>query len=196
MLTLSSDLTERDENGDDWRPEKHMQRMRRRWFKRARATASWVAALVVLVVGTGYLRSAVAQAIEPAHAPVNSGETRAASACDPAVLTDWRRRVDAGAGAGADAAAGQSYVVEVALFTTSERAGRLIEVLTREQFTAFKRALRLGSGRIFQQVLIGPFTNRADAEANLQRLQQTNGFDDARVAETAGASAPAASREA
>ncbi len=195
----SSDLTERDENGDDWRPEKHMQRMRRRWFKRVRATASWVAALAVLVVGTGYLRSAVAQAIEPPTLPSIPAKPAPPA---PAALHFSQTGVgesDAGAGAGADAAAaaaaGRSYVVEVALFTTSERAGRLIDVLTREQFTVFKRALRLGSGRIFQQVLIGPFTSRADAEANLQRLQQTNGFDDARVAETTGASAPAVSRE-
>ena len=141
----------------------------------------------------GYLRSAVAQAIEPPTLPSIPAKPALPA---PAVLQFSQTGVgESGAGAGADAAAGQSYVVEVALFTTSERAGRLIEVLTREQFTVFKRALRLGSGRIFQQVLIGPFTNRADAEANLQRLQQTNGFDDARVAETAGASAPAASRE-
>jgi type II secretory pathway predicted ATPase ExeA len=184
---LFSDLIGRDENGDDWRPEKHMQRMRRRWFKRARATASWVAALVVLVIGTGYLRSAVAQAIEPPTLPSIPAKPALPA---PAAL----QYSPAGAGE-SGAGAGHRYVVEVALFTTSERADRLIEVLTREQFTVFQQAVRLGSGRIFQQVLIGPFTNRADADANLQRLQQTNGFADARVAETDAASAPAAPGE-
>jgi cell division septation protein DedD len=84
-----------------------------------------------------------------------------------------------------DTAAAPSYVVEVALFATTARADRLGEVLAGEGFMVYQRPLTLSTGRVLQQVLLGPYATRADAVANLQRLQQSSGYEDARVAEVA-----------
>ena len=49
-------------------------------------------------------------------------------------------------------------------------------------FRAFHRPLDLGSRGYFRQVLIGPFTTRAEADADLERLHRRGGHEDARVA--------------
>jgi hypothetical protein len=36
-------------------------------------------------------------------------------------------------------------------------------------------------GQQVQQIMLGPFLNRSDAVADLRRLQELSGFDDARV---------------
>jgi cell division septation protein DedD len=78
--------------------------------------------------------------------------------------------------------AATGYVVEVALFGTSQRGVRLVDDLIAAGFRAFHRPLDLGSRGFFQQVLIGPFGTRADADRDLPRLRQRGGHDDARVA--------------
>jgi hypothetical protein len=41
----------------------------------------------------------------------------------------------------------------------------------------------MNGDRIVQQVLLGPYADRTDAIAGLERLRQTSGFDDANVIE-------------
>lgn len=75
-----------------------------------------------------------------------------------------------------------SYVLEVALFGSVQRSARLVEELTTQGFRAFHQPLDLGARGSFQQVLIGRFETRAEADRDLERLRQRGGHDDARVA--------------
>jgi cell division septation protein DedD len=74
------------------------------------------------------------------------------------------------------------YIIEVALFATTQRGARLADDLAAASFRAFHRPLDLGTRGFFRQVLIGPFATRAAADAELGRLHQRGGHDDARVA--------------
>jgi general secretion pathway protein A len=175
---LGREELRRDDLGDDeWLPEKNLHRMRRRWFKKARTTAAWVIALAVVIVGTAYVRGQVAEMIEPP--PLPAAPTKPALPAPAGLQALPTEDVSE-----PQTSAARHYVVEVALFATSERADRLVEVLNQQQFAVFQRPLTLGSGRVLRQVLLGPYATREDAEAELQRLQQTSGYGDARVAET------------
>jgi cell division septation protein DedD len=80
-----------------------------------------------------------------------------------------------------ESAAAGGYVVEVALFGTSQRGARLVDELIAAGFRAFHRPLDLGSRGSFQQVVIGPFASRVEADTDLARLRQRGSHDDARV---------------
>jgi type II secretory pathway predicted ATPase ExeA/cell division septation protein DedD len=147
----------------------------------------------------------IASVAEPAATPQTPSESQVSTepqAPDTGVPADPQVAVAPAAEAGADGeavpatephpaagtpdtAAAPSYVVEVALFATTARADRLGEVLAGEGFMVYQRPLTLSTGRVLQQVLLGPYATRADAVANLQRLQQSSGYEDARVAEVA-----------
>lgn len=114
---------------------------------------------------------------EPSDSTVTAEPPDAAAAAPETVA-------DAGAET-PDAVPTMTYFVEVALFATTARADRLSGTLAGEGFSVYQRPLRLSTGRVLQQVLLGPYSTRADAVANLQRLQQASGYEDARVAESA-----------
>jgi hypothetical protein len=46
---------------------------------------------------------------------------------------------------------------------------------------ARQQPLTLGSGGTMQQVILGPFQNRDEAETHLSRVLQTGGYRDARI---------------
>jgi cell division septation protein DedD len=75
----------------------------------------------------------------------------------------------------------QSYVLEVALFTSVGRGTRLVEELVAAGFQAFEQPLVDGTRGTFRQVLVGPFATRDDADRDLKRLRQRGGYSDARV---------------
>jgi type II secretory pathway predicted ATPase ExeA/cell division septation protein DedD len=83
-------------------------------------------------------------------------------------------------------AASGSYVLQVGLFGSADRGARLVEELTAQGFRAFQQPLNLGTRGLFQQVLIGTFETRAEADRDLERLRQRGGHDDARVATAKG----------
>jgi cell division septation protein DedD len=79
--------------------------------------------------------------------------------------------------------AGAGYIIEVALFETPQRAQSLAADLADAGYRAYAVELRLANLGIRQQVLIGPYATRTDAESDLERLHQIRGLEDARTVE-------------
>jgi len=77
-------------------------------------------------------------------------------------------------------AAAGGYLVSVGLFSSPVRADQLVEELTQTGLPAMQRPFRLRQ-RDVQQIVLGPFFSRADAVADLRRLQALEGYDDASV---------------
>ncbi len=109
----------------------------------------------------------------PAILPSAAAEFPNASAASPDAAASAR--------AAAEGSASGGYVVEVALFTTSQRGARLVDELAAASFRAYQRPLDLGSRGFYRQVLIGPFATRAEADSDLERLHRRGGYADARV---------------
>ncbi|HXG87364.1 MAG TPA: AAA family ATPase [Vicinamibacterales bacterium] len=78
------------------------------------------------------------------------------------------------------------FMISVGLFASQERANRLVGELTEAGLPAAQRPFQLRSRRV-QQVVLGPFTNRAEAVADLQRLRGRGGYQDANIVESAAA---------
>ena len=72
------------------------------------------------------------------------------------------------------------YFVAVGFIARPEHADQLVQELTQAGLPAVQRPFQLRSQRV-QQVVLGPFVNRSDAVADLQRLRQLGGYDDANV---------------
>jgi general secretion pathway protein A len=104
------------------------------------------------------------QAVEPAVLPASSG-TLAAN--EPVAAVDV-------------AAATEAYVVEVALFSSGERAARLIGELAARGHSAYAADVTLGTRR-FVRVVVGAFATRAEADDALAAIRELPGYDDARV---------------
>ena len=60
------------------------------------------------------------------------------------------------------------------------RADQLVETLTQAGLPAMQRPFQLRRQQL-QQVVLGPFFSRSDAAADLRRLQELGGYDDATV---------------
>ncbi len=72
------------------------------------------------------------------------------------------------------------YLVVVGLFASRDRADQLVDTLTQAGLPAMQRSFQLRRQQV-QQIVLGPFFSRADAVADLRRLQALGGYDDARV---------------
>jgi len=70
-----------------------------------------------------------------------------------------------------------SYIIEVALFNSEARASRLVEELSGAGYRAYQAAFRGDR----QQVLIGPYATRAEAEFDLGRVHLMPSYQDARI---------------
>jgi cell division septation protein DedD len=75
------------------------------------------------------------------------------------------------------------YFVIVGLFASRDRADHLVETLTQAGLPATQRPFQLRRQQV-QQIVLGPFVSRADAVADLRRLQALGGYDDASVIDT------------
>jgi type II secretory pathway predicted ATPase ExeA len=164
----------RDRDGK-LRNQTYMQRLTRRWLARAAvAVVVFVTAKTAITVLTAlpadWFLGAV---VVPPVAEVPA--LRIPSLNAPA-LPDMDR--------GGTTRSGEFHVA-VGLFTTEERALRLVAELTRAGLPAYQRAVQLPNRRVFRQVLLGPYLARADAQADLDKLRQLNGFGDANVIEIA-----------
>jgi cell division septation protein DedD len=72
------------------------------------------------------------------------------------------------------------YLVAVGLFASRDRADQLVDTLTQAGLPAMQRPFQLRRQQV-QQIVLGPFFSRSDAVADLRRLQQLGGYDDATV---------------
>jgi cell division septation protein DedD len=80
----------------------------------------------------------------------------------------------------ASTASSGDYLVAVGVFASREHVNQIVDALERAGLPAMQRALQRGT-RELNQIVLGPFLSRADADRDLQRLRQLGGFDDARV---------------
>lgn len=72
------------------------------------------------------------------------------------------------------------YLVAVGLFSDRQRADQLVDALSRAGLPAMQRAFELRRERV-EQIVLGPYVSRADADSDLRRLRQLGAHDDARV---------------
>ena len=187
----------REEMARALQPETHMRRLRRRWLRRVRTAvlyvALWTALVAAAVQAISVWDSSKAShldvaATEPAGATLTPPPLQPALPVEPAVeagetVAPPPADAEPGASVATPEPAPESvYIVRVAVFRTLERADRLVEGLNAAGFAAFRRPFTLRSGEVMQQVLLGPYPGQPDAAADLQRLQQTSGYEDAHVA--------------
>jgi cell division septation protein DedD len=85
--------------------------------------------------------------------------------------------------ASVSAPSGHEYLVSVGLFASRQRADQLIDALTQAGLPAMQRALQL-RGQEVQQIALGPYFSRTDAVADLRRLLDLGGYDDAQVVDS------------
>ena len=178
----------------DWsrslRSETYMQRVWRRWAKRAAIAAGMLIAVLVTLVAIAVVRSTQTAAVLPGR-PEAPAMAVAANADVPAeafpteaapttVVTPTTAAPVLDAPVSATVAAAGDYLVSVGLFSSPARADQLVDELTQAGLPAMQRPFRLRQ-RDVQQIVLGPFFSRADAVADLQRLQALGGYDDASV---------------
>jgi type II secretory pathway predicted ATPase ExeA len=75
-----------------------------------------------------------------------------------------------------------TYVIEVALFSSTRRARESVQELNAEGHPAYSSEVRLGSmNHWFIQVLAGSYRSLEEAEAALESIRQIPGYEDARL---------------
>ena len=185
----------------DVRSETYMQRLLRKWAKWAAFAVGGFLALNVLIAAASLLpawlnpaatpapaekpAAAVASPASPqtpatdAHVPPGASAPAAGAPTAPAAAVP----VPVVAAAVAPAPA-QEFLVAVGLFASQERADQLADTLTRAGLPAMQRTVQLRRQPV-QQIVLGPFFSRSEALADLRRLQQLGGYDDAHVIDSA-----------
>ena len=166
----------------DLRSETYMQRLWRVWSRRAAIAIAVVIAVNLALVGISFFPGfrdttvappltdlpATAHGISPLAAPV--GESRPSGETSIAIpVADAAPAAEAG-----------DFLIAVGLFASAERADELVESLTQAGLPAMQRPFQMNRGEV-QQVVLGPFFSRAEAAADLRRLQELGGFADARI---------------
>jgi type II secretory pathway predicted ATPase ExeA/cell division septation protein DedD len=159
----------------DWPPdvrsETYMHRLVRMWAKRAAIALAALVALSLIAGGGGALLS---DGLTPSALPT---PPQAPVVAVPGIAPPQTPPPDATA---AVASASAEYLVAVGMFANRERADQLVETLTQAGLPAMQRPVQLRRQQV-QQIVLGPFFSRSDAEADLRRLQALGGFDEARV---------------
>jgi type II secretory pathway predicted ATPase ExeA len=168
----------------DLRSETYMHRLWRIWSKRAAIALAVLVAVNAAVVGASLLPGMLGQLTLPALpevpavvAPVVAPPVVAPPA---APLPDAPAPVSAAPSAAPTVSDAGDYLVAVGLFASRDRADQLVDALTQAGLPAMQRPFQLRRQQV-QQIVLGPFFSRSDAAADLRRLQQLGGYDDAIV---------------
>ena len=181
----------------DVRSETYMQKFLRMWTRRAAIAIAAFIALNLLIAGASVAMAGLSPATPPSlpQAPVKAvtplaapeapaAEAPSADAASPAQITSETAAVEPVTAAptivASAAAPSGDFLVAVGLFADRGRADQLVEALTQAGLPAMQRPFRMRRGEV-QQVVLGPFFSRADAAADLRRLQALGGYDDASV---------------
>jgi cell division septation protein DedD len=77
------------------------------------------------------------------------------------------------------------FAIDVALFSSSSRASRLVVELGASGYPAYVKDLDLGQRGQMYEVIVGPFSSRADADTEVERIHAIPGYGDARVVSSA-----------
>ena len=169
------------------RGERYMQKLGRRWARNLAIAAATIMALNVFVAAASYVPARLngllqAGALPPvptapvAHlqsVTVPSAPVEEPGAAQPSAVT-------LASGEHGSAAATGDFVVAVGAFTSTGRADRLIGWLAEAGFQAFRRRALAGE-QTLQQVLLGPFESREEAERVLGQLRAGGDYADARI---------------
>jgi type II secretory pathway predicted ATPase ExeA len=154
--------------------ETYAQRLWRRWTMRAGiAFAVFLGANLVLI-GASLLPGVLPLGELPA------GPAAPAPTLPAALELAQAPAADAPIAAAASAVQSADYFVAVGVFADQNRADRLVDTLTHAGMPAMQRQVAR-RGQQLQQIVLGPFFSRADALADLRRLQQLGGYADAAV---------------
>ena len=143
----------------DERSETDRQTLGRTWAKRAAIAAACVAALSVVAVGASSLSSPLSGLMAAPALP--------ALPARPALEVSRLVPPAAPPIEAPQAIVAGDYLVSVGLFASQERADQLVQLLTLAGLPAVQRPFQLRTERV-QQVVLGPFANRADAIADLR----------------------------
>ncbi len=167
------------------RAETYMHRLGRMWLKAAAIALVSVVVITAAAVGAARLPGTLTDEVMEPPA-ISTAETVADSRIEPATppIDAPQPMVAPPPVEAPQPMASGDYVVGVGLFASRERADRLVEALTQAGLPAAQRPFQLRN-RPVQQVVLGPFAQRADAVAGLQRLRQLGGHADATIVDTA-----------
>lgn len=136
------------------------------------------AAITVYVVVVGVPLLAVASTPPELPAVPQSPPRGVASLSLPDAPADASGAISDAAFSAPSADAGE-YVVAVGLFA-DDRAERIVDTLAQAGLPVMQRSLRVRQQQL-QQIVLGPFPSHDEATADLRRLQQLGGYDDAAV---------------
>ena len=148
----------------DLRSETYMQRLGRMWAKGLAIAVGLVAVLNLGLFAASYASGLVAPVMLPTTPIAPARPLPAAAPVEPDSVS----------------AATANYLVAVGVFADDRRANQLAGELTKEGLRVLQRTVLLG-GEHVQQIVLGPFFTRPEAVAELVRLQQLPGYDDANV---------------
>jgi type II secretory pathway predicted ATPase ExeA/cell division septation protein DedD len=156
------------------RPLTHLQRVALRWQRRLGKVAGWGIVLGAVTIGVSQVVALTAAVTAPIALPAfPSSPTLPTFAVNASTPPEILPSVAPLAG---------TYVIEVALFETPQRANRLVEELTRMGYRAYGARRDFGTRGSLEQVLIGLYVTREEASSDLEELQKTDGYEDARIA--------------
>jgi type II secretory pathway predicted ATPase ExeA len=168
----------------DWpngvRSETYMQRFWRTSIKRAA-----IAAVVLLCLNGAWLGARrVAGALGPPAMPAVAAPEKALLALalpqEPGATPVEEASVSAISAISPISAESRDYLVAVGVFASVAYADQLVDTLTQAGLPAMQRPVQLREKEV-QQIVLGPFFSRADALADLRRLQALGGYADASV---------------
>jgi len=158
----------------DLRSETYIHRMWRIWSKRAAMALGVFVAVNAVLVGASLLPGMVTPITPPAL-------PKAPAPAVPGIAQPEAPPIDAPVSAAASSVADSGdYLVGVGLFASRDRADELVGVLTQAGLPAMQRGFQLRRQHV-QQIVLGPYFSRADAAADLRRLKELGGYDDATV---------------
>jgi type II secretory pathway predicted ATPase ExeA/cell division septation protein DedD len=161
-----------------YKPQRYIERLGRRWARAAAIAVVVLLALNAAVAAASYVPQQLTQRIQAKDLPPVPAPPRLA--LRPIVLpTADPEAPQTGTQMLGEKADGH-YVVAVGAYTSSARAGRLVQSLASKGFRAYARTLALRD-RILHQVWLGPFTALSGAQQELDRLRTAGDFGDARV---------------
>ena len=162
-----------------YKPQRYIERLGRRWARAAVIVAVTLLALNAVVAAASYVPQQLTQRLDAKDLPPPPAPPR--MALKPIVLPLDADPEPAQTGIPMPAGTGDGhYVIAVGAYTSSARAGRLVQSLAANGFQAYARSLALRD-RILHQVWLGPFAALAVAQQELDRLRTAGDYGDARV---------------
>ncbi len=156
-------------------PPTYMQKLIIRWSRRLGIAALCVATVSAVLAAVPFVVTLYSAFTQPTVPPALPPAPRRAMA--PALKMPPPPEIPS-----AELPAAGRYIIELALFNSPALAVRVVKDLTDAGYRAHAAPFYRRSGGIRQQILLGPYRSRAEAESDLERVQQL-AYRDARIVE-------------